>query len=64
MLDNILLYTEDGKTTLLNLNLVLKFKESHEVTPRLMVSYSNDPNRHITIPYLWKDFLKTYYPNK
>lgn len=61
---NLIHYVVDGKVVVLNLDNVLQFRESNEVTPRLQINYTDNPLNFKTVPYLWKDFLKNFYPNK
>lgn len=63
-MDNLIHHVENGKMIVINLNAVCKFRESADVTPKVEVSYANNPDYFITIPYLWKDFLKNFYPQK
>lgn len=65
-MDNLIHYVEQEskKTVIINLSLVAAFKEGPEPTPRLWISYPNSPTNFFVVPYLWKDFLKNFYPDK
>jgi len=59
---NLIHYVKNSKVVIVNLDLVLQFRESDEVTPRLQINYTGDEKNFVTIPYLWSNFLKKFYP--